>query len=267
MMRIPGVLPVMVWASILATIGIFFFGGYYAGKTATEWEVEEPKVYTDQEIMIATYAGYGMYAVGGLLVLLFLFMRKRIQLAMGCVKEASKAMLQMPLIIFFPVCTCNTSLVRVGKPLCVFQPLSSYCFMFSLRSAFQVLQGLGFLAFMACWTVYAVNIASMGEFSTETYAAATVQISVSNFRLFGIVEIYPQHDVPHLTLTKFIYSRSDRLNFLTLLRNAAGTCYSAFFGAVNSSSLWVKLSSQWQVRVFEFTFKLDARSHFYLYSC
>ena len=103
MMRIPGVLSMMVWASIFATVGIFFFGGYYAGKTATEWSIAEPKVYTDQEIMIATYSGYAMYAVGGLLVLLFLFMRKRIQMAMGCVKEASKAMLQMPLIIFFPV--------------------------------------------------------------------------------------------------------------------------------------------------------------------
>lgn len=76
--------------------------------------------------MIATYAGYGMYAVGGLLVLLFLFMRKRIQIAMGCVKEASKAMLQMPLIIFFPVCIWKTLLVRVGKPLCVLQPLSTF---------------------------------------------------------------------------------------------------------------------------------------------
>ncbi len=190
MMRIPGVLPVMVWVSILATIGIFFFGGYYAGKTATEWEVEEPKVYTDQEIMIATYAGYGMYAVGGLLVLLFLFMRKRIQLAMGCVKEASKAMLQMPLIIFFPVCTWNTSLVRVCEHLSVSHLLSSSYFTFALRSALQVLQGLGFLAFMVCWTVYAVNIASMGEFSTETYAAATVKISVSIFQLFGIVHIF-----------------------------------------------------------------------------
>ena len=115
MMRIPGVLSMMVWTSIFATVCIFFFGGYYAGKTATEWGIAEPKVYTDEEIMIATYSGYALYAVGGLLVLLFLFMRKRIQIAMGCVKEASKAMLQMPLIIFFPVGTRNTW-ARLGKP-------------------------------------------------------------------------------------------------------------------------------------------------------
>ena len=122
MMRIPGVLSMMVWASIFATVAIFFFGGYYAGKTATEWDIAEPKVYTDQEIMIATYSGYALYAVGGLLVLLFLFMRKRIQMAMGCVKEASKAMLQMPLIIFFPVGT-REYMGRAWQNLLLYQEL------------------------------------------------------------------------------------------------------------------------------------------------
>jgi hypothetical protein len=199
MMRIPGVLPIMVWASIFATVGIFFFGGYYAGATASEWDSADPQVYTDQEINIATYASYALYAVGGLLVLLFLFMRTRIQLAMGCVKEASKAMIQMPLIICFPVGTWNTKVI-LGKS--VHASFSASCLYFLLRSVVQVLQGLGFLAFMTAWTVYSVNIASMGEFSTKTYAAATVQISVS---IFDVVEIYRQ-PVPNLTPTLFASS-------------------------------------------------------------
>jgi hypothetical protein len=153
MMRLPGVLPILVWASIFATVGLFIGAGYYTGWIANTWKIDVPKVYTDQEIDIATYSSYGLYTVGGLLVLLFLFMRKRIQLAMGCVEETSKAMLQMPLILFFPV-----------------------------------VQGLGFLVFMICWTIYAVSVASMGEFQTTTYTATTsLQISVRSFEYSDFV--------------------------------------------------------------------------------
>ena len=58
--------------------------------TAAQWKDLDPPIYTEDEIKVATYASYALYAIGGLLTLLFLFMRKRIQLAMGCVKEASK---------------------------------------------------------------------------------------------------------------------------------------------------------------------------------
>ena len=152
MMRLPGVLPILVWASIFATVGIFVGAGYYTSRIANTWKIAIPRVYTDREIEIAIYSSYGLYTVGGLLVLLFLFMRKRIQLAMGCVEETSKAMLQMPLILFFPV-----------------------------------VQGLGFLVFMICWTVYAVSIASMGEFQTTTYTATSLQISVRSFEFSDFV--------------------------------------------------------------------------------
>ena len=80
MLRIPGVLNIMVWFSIFATIGIFFAGGWFAGDRARQWTIADPPTYTEDEIRIATIAGYVLYAVGGLLVLLFLFLRKRIQL-------------------------------------------------------------------------------------------------------------------------------------------------------------------------------------------
>ena len=134
----------MVWCSIFATIGIIFAGAWYTGDKANQWKTADPKTYTDKEINVATYGSYALYVVGGLLVLLFLFMRKRIQLAMGCVKETSKAIMKMPLIILFPV-----------------------------------LQALGFMVFMIAWTVYATNLASMGEFSTNQFAAGPIQISVS----------------------------------------------------------------------------------------
>ena len=36
MLRLPGVLPIMVWFSIFATVGIVFAGAWYAGNQATQ---------------------------------------------------------------------------------------------------------------------------------------------------------------------------------------------------------------------------------------
>lgn len=144
MLRIPGVLAFMVWASVFMSIAIFFVAGWYAGETAKQWAAADPPSFTEDEIKAATYGSYVLYGIGGLLVLLFLFMRKRIQLAMGCVKETSKAIITMPIIILFPV-----------------------------------IQALGFMVFMIIWSVYAVNLASMGEFSTYSVTAGPISVSVS----------------------------------------------------------------------------------------
>jgi hypothetical protein len=152
-LRIPGVLAFMVWASIFATIGIFFAAAWYAGETATQWASADPPKYTQDEINAATYGSYGLYAAGGLLVLLFLFMRKRIQLAMGCVKETSKAITAMPGIIVFPV-----------------------------------IQGLGLMVFMIAWCVYVAHLASMGDFSTSQYDAGPIKISVRTFEFSNFVK-------------------------------------------------------------------------------
>jgi len=69
------------------------------------------------------------------------------------VKETSRAITKIPLIILFPV-----------------------------------IQGLGFCVFMIAWTVYSVNIASMGEFSTNTFAAGNIQVSVRTFEFSDFVK-------------------------------------------------------------------------------
>lgn len=129
------------------SIAIFCVAGWYAGETAKEWAEADPPTFTEDEIKYATYGSYVLYGIGGLLALLFLFMRKRIQLAIGCVKETSKAIITMPIIILFPV-----------------------------------FQALGFMCFMIVWTVYAVNLASMGEFSTVSVTAGPISISVSTLK-------------------------------------------------------------------------------------
>jgi choline transporter-like protein 2/4/5 len=131
-LRIPGVLPFMVWFSVVATIAIVFGGAYFAGESASTWEAADPPLYTEDNIKIAKYGSYALYGFGVILAILFIFMRKRIHLAMGCVKEASKAIMKLPLIIMFPI-----------------------------------LQTMGFALFVVIWVVYASYLASMGEFMTE----------------------------------------------------------------------------------------------------
>lgn len=72
---------------------------------------------------------------------------------MGCVKETSKAIISMPTIILFPV-----------------------------------IQALGFMVFMIPWTVYAANLASMGDFSTKSVSAGPISISVS-LRLWCLFDL------------------------------------------------------------------------------
>lgn len=81
LLRVPGVLPIMVWASIFVTIGIFFAAAWYAGDSAKRWEANDEPIYSEHEVKIATIGSYCLYAAGALLVLLFLFMRKRIQVS------------------------------------------------------------------------------------------------------------------------------------------------------------------------------------------
>lgn len=152
LLRIPGVLVIMVWGSILVSISVFFLAGAYALKIAGEWGEAEPQIYSDDQITAAQIGSYVLFAIGGLLVILFLFMRKRIHLAMGCVKEASRAVARMPLLVLFPV-----------------------------------VQGLGLLVFMVAWTVYAVNLASLGDLQVQEFNAGVTSVSVRYFEFSDFV--------------------------------------------------------------------------------
>ena len=153
-LRIPGVLCLMLWG-IIEAIQLLLLGlGGYMYMTSENWkkdpeycsnlipppmvtmvvngtEVEDyapPCLHSDPEINGVLYTGYFF---GGCAAIWFIFIcciRKRIQLAIGCVKEAAKAMAAMPIITIYPV--------------------------------FQV---IGVLIFLIPWTVYMTYLASAGE--------------------------------------------------------------------------------------------------------
>uniref|UniRef100_A0A7S4J5U8 Choline transporter-like protein n=1 Tax=Odontella aurita TaxID=265563 RepID=A0A7S4J5U8_9STRA len=162
-LRIPGVLPFMVWGSLLLTIGIFFGVGYSSYNYASTKEAESIDLVvlsSEQSVHALRIAAYVLWGIGVLCLVLLCALRKQIILAMGCIKEASRSISAMPLIILFPV-----------------------------------LQAGGFVAFMAVFFYYGVYLASLGEMDTSEYTIDSpfgdefdTTISVRNFEYNTFVE-------------------------------------------------------------------------------
>lgn len=131
LMRLPILLNFIVWASIFIAIAMFALAGVYAINQAQLWDTEDPQRQSETTINATRITGIVLCCIGGLLFFIMCCLRKQIQLAIGCVKEAGKAINRMGLILLVPV-----------------------------------LQAAGFIAFMVVFTVYAVHLASLGEIST-----------------------------------------------------------------------------------------------------
>lgn len=133
LLRIPCILKAIIWTSILGTIAIIFGTAGYAFQKANEWDAADPPEYKDSTIFTAKVFSYILFGIGALVTLLVVFLRKEIQLAVVCVKEAARAIAAMPLIILFPI-----------------------------------IQTIGFLAFMGVWLFYIIHLASLGEVVFKT---------------------------------------------------------------------------------------------------
>ena len=137
----------MIWGSILASITIIFGIGAYAFQLSREWAAEEPRVRSDFDIQGTSIFSYCLFGLGAIVVFLTIFLRKQIMLAMGCVREAARAIGSMPLIVVFPV-----------------------------------IQTLGFLAFIGVWMFYAVHLISTGDIKeVELPTAAKVTMRQYEF--------------------------------------------------------------------------------------
>jgi choline transporter-like protein 2/4/5 len=124
----------LVWFSIFTVISLVAGVGYFAQSTAQAWEAEDPPTVRPNQIDYTTYTAYALYGIAGLLLLIACCLRSQIQLAIGCVKEAGKAINSMVLILFVPF-----------------------------------LQGISFMVFWLVWGYFAVHLASLGSISTQSY--------------------------------------------------------------------------------------------------
>jgi choline transporter-like protein 2/4/5 len=146
LLRIQVLLGVMIWGSIAASIGILFACGGYAYYIAGEWAAAEEQVHSDWNIRAAKICSYILFGLGGLAVVITIFLRKQIQLSMACVKAAARSMSAMPTMVLFPF-----------------------------------MQVIGVAAFMIVLIVYGVHLASLGDITVEPTGVTGVAVRKYEF--------------------------------------------------------------------------------------
>jgi len=102
-LKIPGVLATMVWGLITLIFLCFIGLGGYMYMTAMKWKDDAASNHSDVEVQGLTYCGYVFTGIAGIWFLFICCIRKRIMLAVGCVKEAAKSIQAMPIITMYPV--------------------------------------------------------------------------------------------------------------------------------------------------------------------
>eukprot|EP00611_Tribonema_gayanum_P025465 TRINITY_DN5798_c0_g2_i1.p1 TRINITY_DN5798_c0_g2~~TRINITY_DN5798_c0_g2_i1.p1 ORF type:complete len:646 (-),score=224.01 TRINITY_DN5798_c0_g2_i1:303-2240(-) len=140
LLRVPGVVAIMTWGSILAVIALFAAVGYGLYTKGDEWAADTTNQHTDVQITIARIFGIAGYVLAGLFACLALFMCRRIRLATSIMKEAARAIGKIPAMILMPV-----------------------------------VEAVGLVLFFVPLVFYGVYVASMGDFSTTTVAGLEVK--------------------------------------------------------------------------------------------
>lgn len=133
LLRIPGVLTIIIWGLLVAVFITLLAGGAFSYATSRRWANEDkPRTHSKMQATAMLYTSYALFGLAGLWFCFVCFMRKRIMLAIGIVKEAAKCLAAMPLLVVFP--------------------------------AFQT---LGLLVFLVPWFIYCLYLGSSGEVKTR----------------------------------------------------------------------------------------------------
>ncbi|CAM9112251.1 unnamed protein product [Discosporangium mesarthrocarpum] len=126
-MRLPYLVAALVYSCILIVLVALLGLGYGFYATGERWNEEGTR---DESFITGAYVFSGIAWVLAFLWTCFIcFMRKRIELAIGVIKEAGRVITSMPLIVLWPL-----------------------------------LQLVGFVLFMLVWAYYVAYTASLGEF-------------------------------------------------------------------------------------------------------
>mmetsp|Transcript_33694 Transcript_33694/g.42428 ORF Transcript_33694/g.42428 Transcript_33694/m.42428 type:complete len:669 (+) Transcript_33694:184-2190(+) len=154
-LRIPGVLFLLTWGLIALIFLLWLVSGLFCYTTAQTWQNDGIHSSTQSKgLLILSYI---LFAIAGLWFVLILFLRKRIQLALGVTKEAARAVASMKLLMVWPV-----------------------------------IQTLGVLCFLIPWTIYALYLASSGAVTVNTDSiVATKTFTYSdNIRYAGLYMLF-----------------------------------------------------------------------------
>ncbi len=132
LMSLPGVVFILVWVAILLILASWILLGYGSYAQYDDWKSQDPRQRPDSQINAALGFAIACWVLAGLWFLLILFMRKRIQLAIGVIKQAMRAVIGMPIVLLWPV-----------------------------------VQLAAIVLFLVAWLYYAVYTASLGDFVEE----------------------------------------------------------------------------------------------------
>lgn len=171
--QLPGLLSLMVWFMIFAIDFSLVAAAYYAKDVSVRWAASSTRSGNEAAALFIVH--YVLYGLAGLWLMTVLFLRKRIVLAISCVREAAKAIASMPVITLFPV-----------------------------------IQVLGLMAFSVVWGVYMAFLASSGEVVASCLCPVTNETLSST-----LVESVESNDDDScdddcLTHKDFVYSRNTK---------------------------------------------------------
>jgi len=143
-LQIKGLLFLLLWGLIIGVFVLMIVGSFLLWSLANQWNTDgdhsKPEILT-----MRIFAYFGM-ACSVIYFCVIVVLRKRIQLAIGIVKQAARALARMPTIMFVPV-----------------------------------VQSVGLAMFLVPWVIYVLFLASSGSnvVHTETYTYGGQSISYS----------------------------------------------------------------------------------------
>jgi len=145
-LRMPGILPIIIWSTVLSGAALLIAMGAYSAAKAQEWEEQDPREKEDYQIKMAEYMGYVFCGLTVIYLCLVIYMRSRVALAIGLLKEAARAIACMPALVFFPL-----------------------------------IQAASFVVFMVFWMIYATFIASTGEVEQKYVSGSNTPVKTFSF--------------------------------------------------------------------------------------
>jgi len=104
-LRIPGLMSLMVWFATLLTPLLFAAGGFFCYFLAEDYIADYATQYMNHSDVVQSLqiSAYVLWALAGIMVCILIFLRKRINLAIGITKTAAHAVSDLPFSVFYPI--------------------------------------------------------------------------------------------------------------------------------------------------------------------
>lgn len=100
-LRIPGLLFIIIWSMLLSVLALLLALAVLLLLLKYKWDADG--LHSALEVKVVEIASYVVFGIAALYICILIVLAKRIQLAIGVVKEAAKAMAAMPLLTFIPI--------------------------------------------------------------------------------------------------------------------------------------------------------------------